>query len=311
MKNTVDILLAVYNGSQFLPEQLGSILKQSYSDTRLMIRDNCSTDHTVALIEEWQKKFPGKIHKEISKHNLGVIGNFTKLIELSTAPYIMFSDHDDVWLPNKVEDTLAMMHHLEAQYGSTTPLLVHSDLFVADRELNILSPSFWRYVHIFPQKKITLNHLLLQNVVTGCTMMANRALLNLAQPIPQEHILMHDWWLALVAAAFGHIGIVPHPLMVYRQHGKNTLGAKRFCLGQKIEQVFKDENRQAGKILQQARAFLDQYQSRLSSQQLSALKAFLKFDRFSFPQRAFSIFKYGLYKQGLLRNADLLLTGKF
>ncbi|MBU3951926.1 MAG: hypothetical protein KJ658_07270, partial [Proteobacteria bacterium] len=109
------------------------------------------------------------------------------------------------------------------------PVLVHSDAEVVDTHLNTVCPSFMAYQGICHNRVNPLNNLLVQNFVTGCTLMVNRKLLELAYPVP-EAALMHDWWLALCAAVSGRIEFADRPLIRYRQHRNNQVGAKSVTL---------------------------------------------------------------------------------
>src|SRR5690606_13737176 len=150
---------------------------------------------------------------------------FARLLGASTADYIMFCDQDDVWLPGKVTLTLAKMQELEAACGAETFLLVHTDLRIVDENLNLVADSGHRYQQIDPDRGNTLGRLLVQNIATGCTIMVNRALRDLALPIPGA-ALMHDHWLSLVSACFGKIAYLPEPTLLYRQHSGNKVGAQ-------------------------------------------------------------------------------------
>ena len=112
----------------------------------------------------------------------------------------MLADQDDVWLPEKIAVLLGRMRRLEAELGQRTPILVHSDLVVVDSSLRKLHPSFWACRRLDPVRGATLRRLAVENVVAGCSAMINRALAEECLPIPQQAI-MHDWWMALVAAA--------------------------------------------------------------------------------------------------------------
>ena len=221
----IQILMAVYNNQPYLQEQLDSILSQEGPEFSLFIRDDYSTDGSLELLKEYQKKYPEKIRLFLSIKNEGVKKNFSSLVQLANADYLMFSDGDDVWLPEKVKKTFEEMQHLENTYGKHLPLLIHTDLKVVDSSLNPKSDSFWYYSCLNPTHGNFLNRLLVSNVVTGCTLMINRRLLEKAKPFPQE-MIMHDWWLGLVATTFGRIGYLSDATILYRQHGKNVLGAE-------------------------------------------------------------------------------------
>lgn len=260
----IDILLATYNGEAYLDEQLHSIRDQTVADWRLLIRDDGSTDATPAILESFRAEEIDRVRiVDDDCGNLGVAGNFSALMQASSADYVMFCDQDDVWLPDKVSTALRAIRKLEAQYGSTVPLLIHSDLMVVDRNLRTINPSFWRYQGLRPDAGAALNRLLLQNVVTGCTAIMNRRLIEMATPVPSEAVV-HDWWVSLIAAAFGRIGHLSEPQILYRQHDGNVIGAAGLSTGGLLRQfgaapitfcrykqtAFRKTQRQAASILQ-------------------------------------------------------------
>jgi len=120
---------------------------------------------------------------------------------------------------------LVAIRDLEKDSAAELPLLVFSDLTVVDRDLKMIQPSFWRYMLSDPVSGSSVNRLMGQNVVTGCARICNRRLVELTLPIPAE-AMMHDWWMALVAASMGRLRCLPEATVLYRQHGANTLGAK-------------------------------------------------------------------------------------
>lgn len=299
------ILLAAYNSQKYIEEQLFSILNQTHNQIHLLVSDDCSNDRTVDLIQQIDKKHPGLITLLTSTSNRGIIGNFSTLIQHADADYIMFSDADDVWLPRKVEQTLAKMVELEQSSGKKMPLLVHTDLAVVDQNLLTIDPSFWRYTHLSPHLHSTLNRQMAQNVMTGCTVMVNRALLELARPLPAG-IMMHDWWLGLVALAFGRVGIVRESTMLYRQHGRNDTGAKKYGMVPFLKRIFqKNKVTRSANPYSQVQLFLERYRDRLHSDQLQAIQAFLQKERAGFLSRIYLTCKYGFFKHGFLRNLKI------
>lgn len=225
---TVDILLATWNGERYLAQQIDSILAQTYPHWRLVIRDDGSTDRTLDIVRRYISENPDRMAlMEDREPGLGACGNFARLMGHADADYVMFSDQDDVWLPHKTERLLEAIRRLEEQHGQEIPLLVHSDLKVVGADLGEWHPSFMKYQALDSRFGRSLNRLLIQNVVTGCASLCNKRLIELARPVP-EAARMHDWWLALVAAALGKIGFVDEPTVLYRQHDSNTLGAKQY-----------------------------------------------------------------------------------
>lgn len=293
------IVLATFQGEPYLKSQLESLLHQDYPNIRLLIRDDLSQDATPQLIRYYQKRFPGKIDVLPSVERLGVVGNFEALMQaaIDKAPYVMFSDQDDCWNLNKVSSTLKLMLEKE----QSQPCLVHTDLKVVDNQLNLVDSSFWDYCHLKPQGRETLNRLLVQNVVTGCTVMINQALLKKALPIPKEAI-MHDWWLALVASTFGKIIHSKKALIAYRQHSNNQLGAQKFGSLKHLVHQKKKYKHSVKAVFAQAKAFHAKYASELPIETQDLLKDFLWLPHCSAISSPFLLWKRRFYKHGFLRN---------
>lgn len=309
MTNGVSVLLPVFNGEEYIEAQIRSIFSQTHPSISLFVRDNCSSDRTVQILERLCAEYSPKIHLIRSSSNTGLLGSVSSLMEVvaksgSVPYYMMFSDGDDIWLPDKITVTLQKMKELESLFGENIPLLVHTDLKVVDRDLNQLSPSFWKYSNISPRNSC-LAKLLTQNCVTGCTVLINRPLFELAQPIPSCTV-MHDWWMALVAAAFGQIGYLAKPTMLYRQHGKNVIGAQKYgiltCLKKKPS-----KSGLKSKMIGQARAFLDRYKMVLSEEQIELIRSFIQFKQRPFPICAYHMIRNGFFKHGILGNVKGLL----
>jgi glycosyltransferase involved in cell wall biosynthesis len=307
---TIDILLSTYNGEKYIEQQIHSILQQSRSDWVLLIRDDLSHDSTPQLIHKLQYLYPQQIKIIDNKStNLGASQSFSKLLEKSESDYVMFCDQDDVWVPNKIELTISKIQELEYIYSKETPLLVHSDLKVVDHQLNLIKNSFWKHQNLDPKQGNFLNRTLVQNVITGCTVMINQPLRQLATPIPNKCI-MHDWWIALVAAAFGKIAYMETPTVLYRQHQSNSIGSKKWGIKyifsraanpKKIKIYFE-------KTICQAQAFLDIYHGSLDIENLKLVETYSKLNELEFFQKRAALLKNGYYELGSLRNLGLFLA---
>ncbi len=223
----VVIVLSSYNGSRFIAEQIESIRRQSFAGWRLVVRDDGSSDETVRIVE---RLAAGDSRVEVlrdGRGNLGPARSFGVLLEHASnagARRVALADQDDVWRPEKLERELALLRRRENELGERTPLLVHSDLTVVDETLEVIAPSLLAFQRMKPVTEGALSKLLIQNFVTGCTTVINRPLLDAALPFPQ--VIMHDWWLALCAAAMGEVLYLPEATVLYRQHGRNTLGSR-------------------------------------------------------------------------------------
>lgn len=223
----IAILLGTYNGNLYLREQLDSLYKQTIQDFHIYIRDDGSADETKAIINEYAADYPNITVLNDTKGNVGSKQNFELLLSFAQADYYMFCDQDDVWLPNKIEVSLARMKQLEQQYGNI-PLLVHTDLMVVDGLLNVINDSFWRYSYINPQiVDKNIYYMGISNSVTGCTILMNEKAKEVSLPFHQ-HVLMHDAWVALCVMKYGRIDYITEPTMKYRQHGDNVLGAIKY-----------------------------------------------------------------------------------
>src|SRR5256886_16335278 len=233
--SSIDVLLATYNGARYLRPQIDSILGQEDVSFRILVRDDGSVDETPALIEHYRRTRPAPFFRVGGSDHLGAVETFASLLREAKAPYAALSDQDDVWAPHKLRTLLGVMRDLESRHGPDTPLLVHSDLTVVDETLRERHSSFWRYSGFDPGGT-SLPRLLVKNTVTGCASMVNRALIELALPVPPA-ALVHDYWLALVAAAAGRLGIVDEPLVAYRQHARNAIGARPYRLKYLLERL--------------------------------------------------------------------------
>ncbi len=220
----IEVVLPTYNGAFYLEAQLASIHAQTLRPIRVLLRDDGSSDGTPALLQVLQQRYGAWLQVLPADGNLGCTANVNRLLEATSAAYVALADQDDLWLPQKLEQALALMQQLERQHGAATPLLVHSDLELVDEAGAPLGCTYLQRQRLDPQRTAPV-HLAFTNVVTGCTALVNRALLERALPIPPE-ALMHDWWLALVASVFGQIALLELPTVLYRQHGGNVLGAQ-------------------------------------------------------------------------------------
>ena len=228
--NRIAILLAAYNGERYIEEQLKSLLAQSCSDWELFIHDDGSRDKTPEIIAAYGREYPDRIHVLPGAPSGSAKENFFFLMRQVQAPYLMFCDQDDVWLPEKVEETLSRMKALEKQMEPGVPLLVFSDLSVVDGGLRLIAERMSVYQKLDPER-VRPENLVVQNVVTGCTVMINQPLAELAlKPENVDDVIMHDWWCALIAACMGKISFVDSSLTLYRQHENNSVGAKSFRL---------------------------------------------------------------------------------
>ncbi|MFT6404814.1 MAG: glycosyltransferase involved in cell wall biosynthesis [Marinomonas primoryensis] len=251
----IQILLATYNGAKYLEAQLDSLLAQTCRHWMLIAHDDGSNDQTLDILRAYHYHHPDSI---IILEDGLIFGNpcdnFTHLLAASTGEYVMFCDQDDVWLPDKIEKTFNKMQALERLHPSL-PIVVHTDLIVVDESLCLIAPSMFEYQGL--NKSInSLLEILAKGSVTGCTMMVNRQAIVLSQPILPSAV-MHDWWIAaMVIKHQGVVEFIDEPLIQYRQHSSNSVGAKRnsvfYVLKRALNYCFRPEA--LFKALNQAKA---------------------------------------------------------
>ena len=276
------------------------MLDQTFQDIKIIISDDGSTDNSPKIIKTYCEKYPDKICCIEGSATGSAKQNFARLLEHCDDDYIMFCDQDDVWLPNKVEHTLGLMKQVENQ-NALIPVLVHTDLKVVSSDLNVISNSFFDFQKL--GSDLTLPQLLVQNNVTGCTVMINRALKEKCGVIPSECI-MHDWWLGLVATLFGKVAFLSEPTILYRQHSGNQVGAKAaYGFGfikrklLTLDKVRSDYNA----TYTQAEILLEQYSECLNEGQRSTLQKYCEIPKMCKLKRIRTIEKYGFKKCTLLR----------
>lgn len=228
MKKNLAILLATYNGEKYLQEQIDSLYRQTFKDWTLYLHDDGSTDGTSDIIRK-----NVMVHDNIVVLDYvdihGAKENFFGMLQRVDADYYMFCDQDDVWLEDKVEKSLEHMHELERNVGNRDiPIIVHCDLFVVDENLEIISNSFWKFAGIDPKYLVTFNRLSQYNLVTGCAMLINKNAKITAFDFPFANAHMHDSWItACTMKVGGIVSAIKTPMIYYRQHSKNCLGAAK------------------------------------------------------------------------------------
>ena len=279
MEAIIEILMATHNGANFLREQIDSILNQSDENWHLTISDDGSQDDTATIIDEYVHQYPEKITRLFSGRRFGnARDHFFHLMGQCKADWMLFCDQDDTWFPNKIAKMRAAMIAAE-EGGPQTPILVFSDQVPTDAQLRPLAPSLMRYQKQYFEH-FDYRSILMQNVVTGGAMGINQALAKLAgQCTDISQVIMHDWWLAAVAARFGKIVYLDEPLGTYRQHEGNAVGAKNvssfYHLVHKI--THQGEVREMiQKKKQQAKVLYDSFQELLLKQDQVFLAQFTR-----------------------------------
>jgi glycosyltransferase involved in cell wall biosynthesis len=236
----IDIVLATFNGEQYLVEQIRSIQRNTAYEkwvNRLIIVDDGSTDATFSIVKQFCQHDKKISWLANTSNNHGPSNNFSYGLEHTESQYIMLSDQDDYWHPEKINISIQKIKQLENELvqseeasleknSTSTPLLVFSDKEIVDENLQPICSSYFELKNIPKNWYQKFEQLCQQNVVSGCTVLFNRALLKKAMPIPKK-AYMHDWWLAIVASKCGKIELIDKTLIKYRQHNNNNIGANQ------------------------------------------------------------------------------------
>ncbi len=205
-KPLVSIALCTYNGERFLREQLDSIINQTYSDIELIAIDDCSTDNTFTILQEYSQRFAFiKVFK--NEVNLGYIRNFEKAIRICNGDLIALSDQDDIWDLSKIEK-------LTKAVGNN--LMIYHDSEFIDQNGNPLNRKMSDIMNLYrgddPETFIFFN------CISGHSILMKRKLIDEILPFPNAYF--HDWWIAYVATNLGSIDFLNETLVKYRQHEK-------------------------------------------------------------------------------------------
>lgn len=309
--NSVSIILATYNGEKYISEQINSILNNTFTNWILWVFDDGSTDKTISIIEEYVILYPDKIILKRNSKNKGLILNFLEGLQYAAnyidkiSNYFMFCDQDDVWMPDKIEKTLKHMQKMENKYGKDSPVAVFTDALVVDENLNTLHSSFYEAGRL-NTKKVDLSHIMMENKLIGCTVMLNHPLQLKISKLP-NHARFHDWWIALIAAAFGTIGYLPVATISYRQHSNNVVGNQNFLSYVKNRITSLQKQREVlHNTIEQVNEFYQIYGLELPIEKKKEVYIFAHLDNVNWILKRFYILKYGFFKTGILRNIGLL-----
>lgn len=228
----VDILMATYNGEAFVEEQVQSIIGQSFTDWRLLIHDDGSTDNTVNILRRLMQEDDRIQLLEDGICHFGVARNFIHLVNSSSAQYCMFCDQDDIWLPNKIEEMLGEIK----RYSQDIPQVVYSNAYLWTSQKGIISD---KNTLTYPT---TLRQTLFLNTgIQGAAAIFNR---KMCDRIGEElcFYAMHDHVLLLAGICFGEVHYLHKSLMYYRQHENNLTGNAPGSKRKKLKLMWQNRN---------------------------------------------------------------------
>ena len=305
----ITVLLATWHGARFLDAQLQSLHNQTGPPCSVLARDDGSTDGTRAILDGWAERHPGwlKILPDDGTRR-GASGSFGVLLAACPTPYAMMCDQDDHWHPDKIARSWALMLALERLHGSHVPLLIHGDARLIDENARALPGNLAAMLHHRLEDACRPARQVLHNYVTGCTLMLNRPLINLAIPIP-EAAVWHDWWIGLLACVCGKVACIPGTVLDYRQHPANVLGAgtmrwsalfRRFPNPTAIRERMNRASIQAAAVLARCH-------DRLGDRERAVLGTCAGLPHRNWLTRRTALVSHGMWMPGMLRNVALMV----
>ncbi|MFC4222946.1 glycosyltransferase [Lysinibacter cavernae] len=264
--STVSVALGTYNGAAYLETQLLSILTQTRPVSQIVLSDDNSSDDSVAIakavVGRHNERGGAPVQLVVLENsvNLRVTKNFEQAIRACTGDLVLLSDQDDTWHPTKVSRLTEVLFSPTGQ----APLLAFTDARLVDERGHPLGLTLFEAIEVSASERAEVasgrafEALLRRNLATGATVAFRRELLTHALPIPEEWV--HDEWLAVIAAAVGSVAIVDEPLVDYRQHGANVIGARQQSFWQKLRKLVKPRRDRNRRLFDRARTLAPRLQ---------------------------------------------------
>jgi hypothetical protein len=302
--STCDVILAVFDGQTYLPEMLDSLLSQTTRDFNVLVRDDGSRDKSLEILESYKPRFDGRLSVITGEPSGSATTNFGILMRETKADYALLADQDDVWKPEKVELTLRSLKEAEAKYGRSTPIYFATDIAVVNKDLELISASYWKWKRLRPSMMSNLSQSLICVPIQGMASGLNRALLDLANPVAEKAI-SHDWWAQLIAAAMGKVICDPTVTALYRVHGGNASIPKKVSVISyaKLGLDASFLRRGLGRRIEQANALADALAGRMPPDKLKIIRRFTKLQSQGYLQRRWTLVSGNYLYHDLVRSA--------
>jgi glycosyltransferase involved in cell wall biosynthesis len=212
----VDVLLATYNGADYIYEQLLSLAMQIDVSVNLFVSDDGSSDETIAIILSNRHLFK-KLEFLENSPKLGPGANFFFLISnfSGSSEFVALMDQDDIWLPNHLVSSVTALKEM-----GENAALTFSSCIEFDEKRN--------KVNIWPNIDLKLDHYIIffENLCRGCTIVLNKSAVQVAQNYIPQNAIMHDWWLFILISELGTVRKLETANIIYRIHSDNHTGRK-------------------------------------------------------------------------------------
>ena len=253
----LSVALCTFNGERYVAGQVESILRQTRPVDEIVVSDDASVDGTVAVIEETLSRWrlaagrpAARLRVIRNAASLGVTANFEQALAACTGDLIALCDQDDLWRDDKIERMAAAFERRPEL------LLLGSNARMVAADGSALERDLWNTIAVTDAERSGLHAgrgfevLMRRNVITGATAMVRRELIERAAPFPSSWV--HDEWLAIVAAAIGELDVVSEPLIDYRQHGGNQIGATSLTGSGRVERLRTPRSDRNRRLLERA-----------------------------------------------------------
>lgn len=235
----VSVALASCMGERYIGEQLDSIARQSRPPDQLVVSDDSSTDATIDIVKAFQKQVNFDVHLVQNKERLGCTRNFEQAVSLCDGDIIFLADQDDYWLENKIERQVDVLN------ANPDAGMTFSNGTVTDGKLQSRGYDLWRALGFSAkEQQIVANNqapevFLRHWVAAGTTMAFRSCYRELLDPYPEIWSSTHDAWISFIIASVSGCILVPENLILYRYHGENQVGIRRFSLLDQYQQAKK------------------------------------------------------------------------
>ena len=266
---------------------------------------------TVSLVAAWKERLGSRltVHENAENINLGPVGSYNMLLNASTAPWIMLADPDDVWKPNKISLTVKSMLEIEKTSDIDKPIVIFTDAEVVDEFGGVISKSYWKWSRMNPNCGKIFSRMIMESAALSSTMLFNRPTLDLALPIVGSSAFQ-DWWLAMVASAFGEIVFLEEKTVFYRRHSENNsnvpITANFASVLKNILAARKRLKLLLTQVSVQASAFAARFEDRLGVADMIALNAAKDLLSANTLKRRWIISRHGLWFASRLKNIGLI-----
>jgi len=205
----LSVAMATYNGERYLPEMLDSLVAQTRPPDELVVRDDGSSDRTLDVIHDFAVRAPFPVRVVPGGERLGYAQNFVAASRACTGDLLFFADQDDSWRPQKLEVVAASVSRGEVA-------AVFHDFSLQRADGSQIAPS---YVEVLGERGY---HPVV--ALKGCSIAVTRGFVDTWGWPPRSSPVSHDFWVTLLATAFGQRRILPDVLIDHRIHDANTSG---------------------------------------------------------------------------------------